>query len=309
MKNLLLKNSGLILFIICLYLLIESPLVGQLNSQDEIDWIKLNPAFEGATFVMDKESCVSCHEEAIEAYDKTTHNRIFEHNPHGKLETANCESCHGPRSIHIDDPDERFAFSVDQYSVVCQQCHQDGRRMYWHNSMHKTADVGCISCHSVMEKHSNIALLSGENQFEVCSSCHTDIRAKMMRASHHPVQEGRLECSSCHNVHGTPGRGMLVKGTVNETCNSCHQEKRGPFLWEHPPVREDCLTCHEPHGSNNRNLLVTQNATLCITCHQYGGHINQYRYNRVSTPYGNGCVNCHMTVHGSNHPSGAKFNR
>jgi hypothetical protein len=48
---------------------------------------------------------------------------------------------------------------------------------------------------------------------------------------------------------------------------------------------------------------------LCINCHQYGGHINQYRYNRVSTPYGNGCANCHMTMHGSNHPSGAKFNR
>jgi DmsE family decaheme c-type cytochrome len=297
--------KSIVLLVINLVFLIG--ITGQ--TQDDKFWSKLNTAFADAEFVMDKEACISCHEENTETYDKTIHSRIFENNPKGKFEAANCEACHGPRSIHIENPDNRFAFTEDEYSMVCLQCHQDGRRMYWHNSMHKTADVDCVSCHTVMEKRSTTALLSRQNQSALCSDCHTDIKAQMLRASHHPVQEGRLDCSSCHNVHGTPGRGMLVKATVNETCNSCHQEKRGPFIWEHPPVREDCLTCHVPHGSNNRNLLITQNATLCINCHQYGGHINQYRYNRVSTPYGNGCVNCHMTVHGSSHPSGAKFNR
>ena len=27
----------------------------------------------------------------------------------------------------------------------------------------------------------------------------------------------------------------------NETCYQCHAEKRGPFLWEHQPARDDCL--------------------------------------------------------------------
>jgi DmsE family decaheme c-type cytochrome len=298
MKKIILLSAS-VLLIIGVY--------GQI--QPEKFWSKLNPAFTGAEFVMDQETCFSCHEESAMTYKKTTHSRIFENNPKDKLETLNCETCHGPRSIHIEDPDNRFALSVDGYSEVCQQCHQDGRRMYWHNSMHNASDVGCISCHSVMEKRSNEALLTKQNQTDVCSDCHSDVKAQLMRASHHPVQEGNLECSSCHNMHGSPGEGMLVKGTINETCYSCHQDKRGPFIWEHAPVREDCSTCHIPHGSNNRNLLVTQNASLCISCHQYGGHVNQYRYNRVSTPYGNGCANCHITMHGSNHPSGAKFNR
>src|SRR3989304_2238084 len=139
----------IVLLVTCLCLLMGMIISGQLNSPGEVDWGKLNPAFAGAEFVMDKETCVSCHEEYIAAYEKTIHSRIFEHNPKGKLEAANCEACHGPRSIHIEDPDDRFAFSVEQYSIVCLQCHQDGRRMYWHNSMHKTADVGCVSCHSV----------------------------------------------------------------------------------------------------------------------------------------------------------------
>ena len=61
-------------------------------------------------------------------------------------------------------------------------------------------------------------------------------------------------------------------------------------------------------------MAFTSGAIRCrwpwpATCHSYGGHINLPRYNRVSNPYGSGCVNCHITTHGSNHPSGAKFTR
>ncbi|PKL85175.1 MAG: hypothetical protein CVV22_09095 [Ignavibacteriae bacterium HGW-Ignavibacteriae-1] len=279
------------------------------TSAKEVNWVELNSGFKEATFVKDKNVCLSCHEESANKYKHTSHSRAFEFSKEGTLESKDCESCHGPRSKHIEDPDGSLTFTEEQYSKVCMQCHQDNSRMYWSGSIHKSSDVNCVTCHSVMEQKSDEFLLSKNSQTEVCSECHTDVKAKMNKTSHHPVKEGLMDCSSCHNAHGAPGTGMLVKGTINETCYTCHQDKRGPFTWEHAPVREDCSNCHEPHGSNNRNLLTTQNASLCVSCHQYGGHINQYRYNRVSTPYGNGCVNCHMTVHGSNHPSGAKFTR
>jgi predicted CXXCH cytochrome family protein len=47
----------------------------------------------------------------------------------------------------------------------------------------------------------------------------------------------------------------LLEATVNDTCYQCHAEKRGPFLWEHAPVREDCTNCHSPHGSTQPSLL------------------------------------------------------
>ena len=45
-------------------------------------------------------------------------------------------------------------------------------------------------------------------------------------------------------------------GTNEEACLKCHVDKRGPFVFEHAPVRiEGCETCHIPHGSMNAKLL------------------------------------------------------
>jgi len=159
-----------------------------------------------------------------------------------------------------------------------------------------------------MEQKSEKGLLIKSTAADTCYSCHQEVRAEANKMSHHPIREGRMDCASCHNVHGASD-GLLIKPTLNDTCFTCHAEKRGPFLWEHAPVRESCATCHTPHGSNQRTLLTAKDPFLCLSCHSYGGHINLPRYNRVSNPYGSGCSNCHTSVHGSNHPSGPKLTR
>jgi DmsE family decaheme c-type cytochrome len=278
----------------------------------EVNWAALNPGFQGATFVQDTEVCLGCHDDVHGPYSETAHGRAFNFNPRNSLQALDCEACHGPRSRHIEDPTDELALATltaTQQSAICLQCHQGGHQMHWNSSAHKTAEMSCSACHIVMEKRSDRNLLSAQFEPAVCYSCHANIRAEAQKVHRHPIRDGKVSCSDCHNPHGSVTRGMLTGGSVNETCYQCHQDKRGPFLWEHAPVRENCLTCHEPHGSNNPGLLAQKGAAQCVSCHQYGGHINQFRYNRVSTPYANGCVNCHMTVHGSNHPSGAKFNR
>lgn len=278
-------------------------------SAGEVDWATLNPGFAGATYVKDKEVCSGCHEESAKTYQPTEHARLFQHGPKGELQARDCESCHGPRSKHVENPDASLALTAGQYSQACLQCHQEGPRMYWQSSPHKMADVNCVSCHNVMKKQSDTALLVAAEPTSVCYDCHAEVQAQMLKTSHHPVRERKMDCASCHNPHGSVGASLLREATVNETCFQCHQEKRGPFLWEHPVVRDNCASCHEAHGSNNGDLLNAKGAFLCLQCHSYGGHINVPRYNRVSNPYGQGCVNCHMTQHGSNHPSGAKFTR
>jgi DmsE family decaheme c-type cytochrome len=272
-----------------------------------VDWVKLNPAFAGATFVKDPEACRTCHEDAMDTFAGTKHAHAA--GVASMARTGDCESCHGPRSKHIEDPTAELAITkADAQSKVCLQCHEGGARFAWKAGPHQSADVSCTSCHTVMEKKSDRALLMKSTGRETCSSCHADVKGELNKMSHHPVREGRMECASCHNVHGSTAS-LLLKSTVTDTCVTCHTEKRGPFVWEHAPVRESCANCHTPHGSNQRNLLNGKDAFLCLSCHSYGGHINLPRYNRVSNPYGSGCTNCHITTHGSNHPSGAKFTR
>lgn len=275
----------------------------------QVDWTALNPGFSDADFVKDAQVCAGCHEAPVHSFSETQHARMFRS---GKMPAqGECESCHGPRSKHVDDPNADLAWdklSKTQQSGVCLQCHEGGSRMGWKAGSHLAADVSCTSCHNPMEKKSEQGLLVRAGGAETCYSCHGGVRAQMSKASHHPVREGKMDCASCHNVHGS-NPALLKTATANETCAGCHAEKRGPFVWEHAPVRETCANCHDAHGSNNRQLLNKKDSFLCLQCHSYGGHINLPRYNRTSNPYGQGCVNCHMTVHGSNHPSGAKLTR
>ena len=39
-----------------------------------------------------------------------------------------------------------------------------------------------------------------------------------------------MTCSDCHNVHGSVGPALAKRDSTNETCYTCHAEKRGPFV-------------------------------------------------------------------------------
>lgn len=304
MNRLVLVALSLWLTAVC-YLVGTVPLSAQTKIRKPVDWTALNPEFAGATYVDDTATCLACHEDVSRTYDHTIHAAAL------RSTTGECESCHGPRSKHIQEPSDALAFArlpPAGRSGVCLQCHAGGSRFGWKAGPHHASDVSCTSCHVVMEKKSDRALLAKATPTELCYDCHAEVRSEMLKTSHHPVREGRMDCAGCHNAHGAT-EALLVKNTVTETCASCHTEKRGPFLWEHAPVRESCVNCHTPHGANQRFLLANREPFLCLSCHSYGGHINLPRYNRTSNAYGNGCTNCHVTTHGSNHPSGAKQTR
>ena len=70
----------------------------------------------------------------------------------------------------------------------------------------------------------------------------------------------------------------MKRDSVNETCYTCHMEKRGPFVHVHEPVAEDCSNCHNPHGTVAENLLKARPPFLCHQCHTpHGGQVAQLR--------------------------------
>jgi DmsE family decaheme c-type cytochrome len=155
--------------------------------------------------------------------------------------------------------------------------------------------------------------VSAQNQLktafqpDTCFQCHKDRRAQMYRSSHMPMREGKIVCADCHNPHGSTTEALLRQDSINDNCYTCHAEKRGPFLFEHAPVRENCLNCHDPHGSINEFSLKMSRPRLCFECHSIG-HGEATGPNSNFT-MGRSCQNCHTMIHGSNSPAGAALQR
>jgi len=273
-----------------------------------------------ATFV-GSQVCLGCHTSQAALFNQTIMGRIFR-NPRNAQERGGCETCHGAGSLHVKLGGGRgvggiISFRKDDHSrsvadnnAICMSCHDKGDRLHWQGSTHETRDVACTNCHTVMANLSPKANLKTAVEVDTCFQCHKNKRAEMWRSSHMPVREGKMTCTSCHNPHGSFGESLLKEATVNDNCYKCHAEKRGPFLFEHAPVRENCTNCHEPHGSNNDFLLKISRPRLCQQCHSaLSGHpanprnpVSVYAINRE-------CQNCHSRHHGSNSPSGARFQR
>jgi DmsE family decaheme c-type cytochrome len=205
-------------------------------------------------------------------------------------------------SYRANDPGR----SVEDNNAICLNCHERGDRTYWHGSVHDTRGLACTECHTVMKNVSAHAQLKTAFEPDTCFQCHKDRRASMFRPAHMPMREGKIVCSDCHNPHGTATEGMIRQVSVNDNCYTCHAEKRGPFLFEHTPVRENCLNCHDPHGSINQSSLKMSLPRLCYECHTIGH--TQAGPNTEKT-MGRTCLNCHTNIHGSNSPAGGAFMR
>jgi DmsE family decaheme c-type cytochrome len=278
--------------------------------------------------------CANCHEAQWNAIDLT---------PHGAKSDASgsmCQACHGDASEHLKDPmkakpDSPFKKGVaaSTQAAVCLTCHSGNRNLaFWTSGKHALNDVACTQCHSIHGKSlaptiNKFTTTFLPNQAEGCGTCHQQIRAATFKPSHHPIQEGKVKCSDCHNPHGALSPAMVKQPTINDQCYSCHADKRGPYVFNHPPVEENCATCHNPHGSVHYKLLNEQPPNLCQDCHDgsrhpgtvYGaaggwtcapgdpaaacqGKTGQPNPNVNNRLVARACLNCHNAIHGSNAP-------
>jgi DmsE family decaheme c-type cytochrome len=146
-----------------------------------------------------------------------------------------------------------------------------------------------------------------------CASCHLNEWAQFQRPFHHKLPEGAMSCVDCHNPHGSIRPAMLQSFAANEPgCFTCHGDKRGPFTFEHAPVRfEGCQACHEPHGSANPRMLTRADVRfVCLECHanlptgsssitaRVGGVVPP-AFHDLRLPVFQNCTVCHQKIHGS----------
>ncbi len=249
------------------------------------------------------DACATCHDAQAKGMVDNPHSKLaLQHGGTG----ATCESCHGAGKAHVESGGDitkitRISkLSPKEVDATCLGCHANTHPNFL-RSPHAKAGVSCLSCHSVHKAAPDTALLIAK-QPTLCFTCHTDVKPSFDMPFHHRVNEGLVKCSDCHDTHGTflPNN-LKATADQNAICTKCHSETRGPFVYEHPPVRaEGCVACHTPHGSQNARLLNVPNINaLCNQCHSPVGANNihgQGPGSSVITP----CTSCHTMIHGSN---------
>jgi DmsE family decaheme c-type cytochrome len=255
----------------------------------------------GAQYV-GAEVCQACHDEIYKKFNAsphwiTTQETKMTHGAHG------CESCHGPGSVHVEaggDKTKIFTFlgaKPEDVTQRCLTCHAKGlEQQHFEQSVHNENGITCTNCHSI--HHSRLEYLAVSKQPALCFSCHAEQRSDFQKPFHHRVEEGLIKCSDCHNAHGTTGERQLRSTPAQDAvCFKCHSEKRGPFVFEHEPVKvEGCMACHSPHGSTNPRMLNTARTnSLCLQCHAATDAIGHTQNTRIQQ-----CIACHSNIHGSN---------
>lgn len=260
--------------------------------------------------------CTRCHDEEEAAPVLAI--LATRHGVKADARTPTCQGCHGESTRHLSKPGgvrppsevgygPKTTTPIAKQNETCLACHQGRRLIHWQGSIHDTREVACTGCHRMHAAHDPV--MAKETQPQTCFACHKEQRALFNKPSHHPVLEGRMACSDCHNSHGTAGVRLLARDSVAGTCFSCHMEKRGPFVRTHQPA-EDCTICHNPHGTVADNLLKVRPPFLCQQCHEPSRHrggvpnLNAAtRENNVAITAGRACLNCHTNLHGTNNPA------
>ncbi len=267
------------------------------------------------------ETCQTCHEDTYNNLLKTPHGLVEHGNiagPKGEWKDHACEACHGAGTQHtttlnaadITNPSKLVAAKTDQLCLGChinQETHA-GRIM----NSHAKQGVPCTSCHKI---HANegrsLVAHSAQAVNQLCSSCHLNVWASFQKPYGHKLTQNSMSCTDCHNPHGSQRQPMAKTfGTNDPNCFSCHGDKRGPFTFDHEPVRtEGCGACHEPHGSTNPRLLQQHEVRLvCLECHANlpgpsakngaAGVVPPAIHDMRSPRYQN-CTACHQKLHGS----------
>ena len=299
------KRGGLVF--LSIFFVLSLIFIARNNAQNSVG---------GGSRFVGSEVCKDCHEAQYNKFMGSIHSKkAIPGNPANNQE---CESCHGPGDQHVEKGGGRgvaiFAFNKKETATdrdaKCLACHKETRDLpFWDLSRHQSADISCDNCHSIHSAQGKVFLKAQEP--ELCFSCHKNIRTQTNKQSHHPIKEGKITCSNCHDTMGTSynGKAMIKADSVNELCYKCHAEKRGPYAFEHPPVAEDCLNCHDIHGSNHSRLLTRRVPFLCQSCHDTTQHptrpyTNLHSFLGPATSsknrfFGQSCLNCHGNIHGS----------
>jgi DmsE family decaheme c-type cytochrome len=170
------------------------------------------------------QACLFCHNlERMRAILDTPHGD--RNNPYSPYAQHECESCHGPGSLHVTRlrQNKTRALMIDygaetktplakQSETCLDNCHEKDmgklKGMEWSGSVHgrgwvdadgQNKEMSCANCHKLHEKHES--LKDRTQQAAVCYKCHEKSEREHPRFEDKGIVFDKLTCWDCHDVH------------------------------------------------------------------------------------------------------------
>ena len=118
-----------------------------------------------------------------------------------------------------------------------------------------------------------------------------------------PLFGGKVNCASCHEMHASDHKALLLSDDEEELCISCHKDQlKLDREYVHDPVDLGmCTICHSPHAAEQEKLLTEDKMDLCLSCHEELS-LGLDNAENVHLPADEDCGLCHE-IHASDHPS------
>ncbi len=166
-------------------------------------------------------SCLRCHSgEKMRAIAASPHGDTVTRG--SKATAPDCESCHGPGSIHISrahggrgfPPLTQFGRQKsdsprEEQLHACLSCHADEslgeRRVVFIGSAHDRSTINCSTCHTAHAETDPVS--ARETQRKICARCHRRDITNHPRFEDKRIDFDALSCSTCHDVHVPAGPG------------------------------------------------------------------------------------------------------
>ena len=165
-----------------------------------------------------EKACLVCHAGAkMRAVNKGVHGN--HENPLTPFSKHQCESCHGPGSIHVSRAHGGKGFPAliefgagprralrDKQVGACLSCHENGdigmEVTTFTGTTHDRWLVSCPSCHQVHVESDPI--LERKQQPGICLACHIREETEHPKVGNRVPDFSRMGCAGCHRVHRLP---------------------------------------------------------------------------------------------------------
>ncbi len=213
--------------------------------------------------------CMSCHN-ALPDFQQGSENK-FNAIPEG----INCERCHGPGSIHVQqrstgtkiDTSKYIDYSIvnpgklpiDLQFDVCQRCHlqgnavlKEGKSFFDFRPGMKLSD--CITTFLPRYKDADDKFIMASHADRLKQSkCFIESAKTKSDTSLLRPYKNALTCVTCHNPHVSVK--FTGKEVFNNACKNCHNEKKNNLLCNEKPeilkaTNNNCVSCHMPKSGS-----------------------------------------------------------